>query len=140
MVRCSFIAFFLRTVALVFDNIAPTPERIVADKMGINKRLKGISALNKKLRTAVLLQIPAIKKISAASAKTGVVASCAHPEDELRQETRARGRKERRTRDAFQKENVYLREVEVALKKKVTTLVDVVAKLTSQIRAEDDVF
>jgi phage shock protein A len=108
--------------------------------MGINKKLKGIAAINKKLRAAVLLQIPTIKKISPASAKAGVVASCAHPEDELRQETLAGGRKERRAADAFQKENLYLREVEVALIKKVATLVDVVAKLTSQIRAEDDVF
>jgi len=136
MVRFSFIALLLRTVDL--HNIASTPQRIVADAMV--KKMKGIAAINKKLRVAVLLQIPAIKKISVAAAKTGVVASCAHPEDELRQETRAGGRKERRAADAFQKENLYLREVEVALKKKVATLVDVVAKLTSQIRAEDDVF
>jgi hypothetical protein len=65
------------------------------------KKLKGIAAINKKLKVAVLLQIPAIKKISAAAAKTGVVASCVHPEVELRQETRAGGRKERRAADAF---------------------------------------
>ena len=46
--------------------------RIVADKMA--KKLKDIAAINKKLRVAVLLQIPAVKKISSAVAKTGVVA------------------------------------------------------------------
>jgi hypothetical protein len=105
------------------------------------KKLKRIAVINKKSRVTILFQILVVNKISAAAAKTGVVAlASAHPEDELRQETRAGGRKERRAADAFQKENGCLREVEVALKKKVVALVDVVAKLTSQIRAEDDVF
>jgi hypothetical protein len=113
--------------------------RIVADKMV--KKLKGIAAIKKKIRVALLLQILVVKKISATAAKTGVVAlAYAHPEDELRQETRAGGRKERRAVDVLQKEKGYLREVEVALKKKFVALVDVVAKLTSQIRAEDEVF
>jgi hypothetical protein len=61
------------------------------------KKVKGIAVIIKKLRVAVLLQILVVKKISAAAAKTGVVAlAFAHPEDELRQETRAGGRKERR--------------------------------------------
>ena len=77
--------------------------RIVADKMV--KKLKGIAAINKKLKAAVLLQNPALKKISVAAAKTGVVAlASAHPEVELRQETRADGRKEIRAADALQKE------------------------------------
>ena len=105
------------------------------------KKLKGIAAINKKLRVIVLLQILAVKKKYVAAAKTGVLSLASpHPEDELRQETRAGGRKERRTADAFQKENGYLREEEVSLKEKVVALVDVVAKLTSRIRAEDDVF
>ena len=45
------------------------------------KKLKGIAAINKKLKAAVLVQNPALKKISAAAAKTGVVAlASAHPE------------------------------------------------------------
>ncbi len=44
--------------------------RKVADKMA--KKLTGIAAINKKLRVAVLLQIPVVKKISFAAAKTGL--------------------------------------------------------------------
>ena len=75
--------------------------RIVADKMV--KKLKGIAAINKKLKATVLLQNPALKKISAAAAKTGVVAlASAHPEVELRQTgVVADGRKERRAADAL---------------------------------------
>ncbi len=74
--------------------------RIVADNLV--KKLKGIAAINKKLRVAVLLQNPVVKKIFLAATKTVVVAlASAHPEDEHRQETRAGGRKKRRAADAF---------------------------------------
>ena len=72
---------------VVFITSQHRNNRIVADKMV--KKVKGIAVIIKKLRVAVLLQILVVKKISAAAAKTGVVAlAFAHPEDELRQETR----------------------------------------------------
>ena len=72
---------------VVFITSQHRNNRIVADKMV--KKLKRIAVINKKSRVTFF-------------DKTGVVAlAAAHPEDELRQETRAGGRKERRAADAF---------------------------------------
>ena len=97
------------------------------------KKLKGVCAnYNVKVKKPIELKCcRKTKTVAIAKPTADVVSEPRETREEL---------KERRAKDCIREENEFLREREALLNKKVAELLDIVARLTSEIRAEDGIY